>query len=336
MLLFMDGFDHYTSQADMLLKGWVLPDGRGVGTGPSGRFGRCMLFAGGGGGYAPYAELLVPNSSRLLNGFAYMAPQGGVPFVRFYDGATAQVYLAFDGSWKLTAYSGASSWATTFTYAPSTWIYAELRVDFGTGTSGRIVVKVNGQTVLDQASINTAPSGVARGNMVQYYQNGGNNQSASYDDLYLCDGTGTANNDFLGDCRVETLLPSGAGAETQWTPSAGANYTNVDEVPADGDTTYNKSNTVGQVDTYALPDLASVTGLIYGVQYLQSVRKDNAGTRLVAPVARIGGADYPGSDTGLGNSYVYTREIKEKSPATAAAWTISEINAMEYGVKVTG
>jgi hypothetical protein len=134
---------------------------------------------------------------------------------------------------------------------------------------------------------------------------------------------------------VELLLPSGAGAETQWTPSAGSNYQNVDENPENGDTDYNKSNTVGQVDTYAMANLVSVAGLIYGVQYLEYARKDNAGTRTIAPVARIGGADYLGSNVNLSDSYAYTREIKELSPATAAAWTISEINAMEFGVKVT-
>ena len=42
------------------------------------------------------------------------------------------------------------------------------------------------------------------------------------DDLYICDGTGSApHNTFLGDCRVDTLLPTADGTAQQWTPSTG-------------------------------------------------------------------------------------------------------------------
>jgi hypothetical protein len=33
----------------------------------------------------------------------------------------------------------------------------------------------------------------------------------TYDDYYICDGTGSVNNDFLGDMRVETSLVNAVG-----------------------------------------------------------------------------------------------------------------------------
>ena len=60
------------------------------------------------------------------------------------------------------------------------------------------------------------------------------------DDLYVLDGTAStpANNDFLGDVRVEGLDPNAAGSNAAWTPSAGANYACVNETPPTDDTSY--------------------------------------------------------------------------------------------------
>jgi hypothetical protein len=218
-----------------------------------------------------------------------------------------------------------------------TWYYIEIKVVIH-DTAGSVELRINGATVASASGVDTRNGGTGVVNGFQFGAgHGGSSQrtNANFCDLYVCDGSGAINNSFLGDCKVECLFPNGAGAETQWTPSAGSNYQNVDETPPNDDTDYNKSNTVDQVDTYAMTDLASTTGLIYGVQYLDYVRKDNAGSRHIAPVARIGGTDYAGADASLGDSYVYTREIHELSPATAAAFTISEVNAMEFGLKVT-
>jgi hypothetical protein len=57
--------------------------------------------------------------------------------------------------------------------------------------------------------------------------------------VYVLDNTGTQNNDLIGDCRIETLYPNGAGNYAQLSANgAGTNYGCVNEHPADDDTTY--------------------------------------------------------------------------------------------------
>jgi ABC-type sugar transport system substrate-binding protein len=64
-------------------------------------------------------------------------------------------------------------------------------------------------------------------------------------------------------------------------------------------------------------------------------RKDNAGTRTVARLFRASATDYVGGDNSLSTSYALYRDIMEKNPDTNAAWTSSDITALEAGVKVT-
>jgi hypothetical protein len=71
------------------------------------------------------------------------------------------------------------------------------------------------------------------------------------------------------------------------------------------------------------------------VEHWIYARKDDAGTRKVAPLFRISSTDYVGSDDTLSTSYQYFGQIYENSPATSAAWSISEINNAEIGLKLT-
>ena len=86
----------------------------------------------------------------------------------------------------------------------------------------------------------------------------------------MCDTGGSANNDFLGDVRVETLFPTADGANTAWTPSAaGSHFNKVNEATGtfpDGDTTYVADATPGDRDTYVMSDLAAAAGNVYGVR----------------------------------------------------------------------
>jgi hypothetical protein len=81
-------------------------------------------------------------------------------------------------------------------------------------------------------------------------------------------------------------------------------------------------------------DLATTAGTIKGVQYLLSARKDDAGARSIAPVARPATTDRVGTTVALGASYSYVREIAELNPEDSAAWEIADINGMKYGVKL--
>ena len=158
-----------------------------------------------------------------------------------------------------------------------------------------------------------------------------------YDDLAINNIIGIRNNSWLGLGGIIGLVPTGAGNYTQLTPSAGANWQCVDEVPPDDDGTYVEDAIVDQKDTYGMQDLVITPGKvadIAAVQWLCRGLNTVSESGDFARLLRIAGVDYQGSDVGYDRSYDYHPEILETSPATGVAWTEAEVNALEVGMVV--
>lgn len=154
-------------------------------------------------------------------------------------------------------------------------------------------------------------------------------------DIALLDGTGTVNNTWPGDCRVQTLVPNGNGDTSQGVGSdsdSTNNYLLVDELPFSS-TDYVGFTTDGEGDTYTLTDLAAATTTVKGVQLVFSAAKSDAGTKSIKRRMRSVGTTYVGSSIALGTSYQTSIELFENDPATAAAWTVSGVNALEAGAE---
>jgi hypothetical protein len=154
-----------------------------------------------------------------------------------------------------------------------------------------------------------------------------------YDDIYICNGAGSTNNDFLGNIFVETLNPDGAGNSTQLTPSAGSNYQNVDETTKpDDDTTYNTADADGETDLYTVSNPTKTTDPL-GVQVQALVRTTDADRRTIRLPIRNNAVDSEGSDIGiLADTYQGRSRILE-TDANGDPWTNSLINGLEIGIK---
>lgn len=136
---------------------------------------------------------------------------------------------------------------------------------------------------------------------------------------------------YLGERRIQTLLPSGAGNSAGLTPLAGANYAAVDEASPDADTTY-VSGTGGR-DTYAFGNLSGVSA-VEAVKVASYSRKLDVGTRTVAPVIRHAGTDYVGSGQTMPGLYYRRDQVYNTNPGTSSVWTPADVDAAEFGVEV--
>ena len=156
------------------------------------------------------------------------------------------------------------------------------------------------------------------------------------DDLYICDGTGSTNNTFLGDVTVEKLTPNGNGNSSVLVGSDGNstdNYLLVDETtPSTAD--YVGSATEGDKDTYAYSNIAGAPASVLGVAVNSYQAKSDSGTKFARPVVRSGTTDYVGTSVSLSTSYVAGQQLWETDPDTAVAWTESGVNAIEAGFEV--
>jgi hypothetical protein len=217
------------------------------------------------------------------------------------------------------------------------WHYIEVYATIH-DTTGRVTVRVDGNVVIDFTG-DTRNGGTSMNiDAIRFrtgiYSSWTPNSPITIDDLYVCDGTGAVNNSFLGDVRVQSLMPSGAGSSTQLTPTGSANnYANVNEVPYNS-ATYNASSTVGQRDTYALSDLVGNTTAIFGVQSVAHMQKNDAGTANAKVVLKSGASVYYDATQSLGASTAAYVQLRETDPATSAAWTVGNANALEAGMEV--
>lgn len=251
------------------------------------------------------------------------------------DAGTVQIGVRLNTDGTLSALRGTTVIGTsTATLTVNVYAYLELATLLHPST-GTVEVRLNGVAVVTVPAGDTTQTANSTANEVAIGSFSNTALTVDFDDVYICDGTGAApHNTFLGDCRVDTLLPSADGTSQQWTPSTpGTHYTLVDDA-APNTTDYVSSSTVGQRDTYGMQDLTAATGTIYGVQLNLAALKSDAGARSIKPLVLSGASEALGSATALSTSQTYTRHVQTTDPATAAAWTEAGVNAAQCGAEV--
>jgi len=157
------------------------------------------------------------------------------------------------------------------------------------------------------------------------------------DDLYVCSGEGTENNDFLGDIQVEALFPNAVGTDTDWSlTGAASNHVATQDNPADGDTSYVSSTTLAEKDVYNFDNLSLASGTVLGTQMVSYSRKEESGNRSMQLVVSSNATESNSSDFKIDETtYKMYINATETDPDTAVAWTVSGINAAQFGQEIS-
>jgi len=339
-LRFCDSFDHYET-ADITMK-WSSTGGISPTIGVVGRNGTSGLRLANLLGSS--ISKTIDNQQTWIIGFAVSIaslPASDLPIVQIIDSSTTQVTFCIASDGKIKAYRGESWSGGTLLGTSSSGIgagsfyYLELKVIID-NTIGAVEVRINASSVLSLTGVDTQVTANAYANVIMIGEDSGASVlQTDIDDLVILDGTGSVNSNFIGDVRVEALLPNGDGNYSQWTPVGSAtNYQNVDENPPDDDTTYNVEGTSGQKDSFAIQNVSLVTGTVKGLVTHMATRKDDAGTRQIRRFVRVSGTDYAGSAVTVQSSYIYNSEVLETNPNTSSPWSLTELNVLEAGVEV--
>lgn len=152
------------------------------------------------------------------------------------------------------------------------------------------------------------------------------------DDIVIWNDTGTDFTGQLGFHRIEAKLPDGAGNYTDFTPSAGSNYQNVDEAGTpDDDTTYNESSAANDKDTFTVGNL-SIANDVKGVSV--KVYAKTTGTGTARAMIRSASTDATETTETMTTSYDTYRGVFEVDPNGSAAWSVSAFNSLEAGYEV--
>jgi len=207
--------------------------------------------------------------------------------------------------------------------------------------TGSFEVRVEGETIMSEPSIDTQNGGGANYFEVTLVEVANITETHRFDHFYICDGTGGVEDDFLGPHLVDNFLASGPGNASEFTAvPAVSNELNVDDNPPDDDTSYNHSDVIGDQDLYDI-DISSLpagnTIVAGSLEFM--IRKSNLQGRSCKTLVRAGGTTYD-QGTHAVTSEVYTRhskasiadEILRVNPDTGVAWTRTDV--FEIGVEV--
>lgn len=309
------------------------------------RTGTTALYSNNSPEYATKQLAVADEHATLIIGFGHYQQQPErkqLVSLMSDSQATAHISLTSesDGSYQVRRgdWNGTVLGTTTSgLYTATTWHYVELKVTLHDST-GVVGIHVDGTSVLSLTGQDTKNGGTKTGfDSFRFGSVDGSSSDGYYDDLYLCTGAGSVNNDFLGECRVRTLYPNGNGATSNGVGSDSNsvnNYLLVDEaILVTGTADYVDLAATNDEDTYTFDDLPDTSGTVAAVQLIAYAEKTDAGAKSLALVTRISSTDYASSDQVLGTSFAYKQSIRETSPATATAFTRAEVNGAEFGVR---
>lgn len=257
--------------------------------------------------------------------------------VEFRDSTTSQVNVTFNPSTKVFAvYRGASVIGTGTTVASTgSWYYVECKILVNSST-GTAALHVNGNVDVNLSSLNTQVSANAYANTIAIKGPAASSISGAYqiDDVYILDGSGAANNTFLGDMKVEAVRVIEAGNYAAWTPNIiGTPNFECVQVLADG--LFVESNTSTNKDSYICSHLNKVDSNIAGVQAIYWARNTDSTQHQIDASVRISGTDYFSSAVTITDTaFKAYQHIWEEDPSTSAAWIVSGVNDAEFGQKL--
>lgn len=345
-LRFLDSFNAYAT-ADIGLRYDILTTVSSNPTidGGSGRFGggNSLKFAAAGSG--SFLGKTLDAQSEWIVGFGlFFTNTGGTPFICGWESGTdVQIFMGINAANKLYLVSG-NSLTTIATSATaliaSTWYYIEWKLTIASSsTAGTNIVRVwdtgvSTDHITLPAATNTNPASTGTANKF-FLESSSTSANTHFCDLYIFDGTGSINNDFVGDSRIDLMNPTGLGSQIDWTtvgsgsPSA---YAVVSETTQDGDTTYISDNTVNHENNYTWSSLSSSSFQVYGLQLTAVARYDDGGPHSFKFANNlIGQIQTLGSSISVTGSYAYYSSQFNKD-CNASPWTPTTMNALEAGV----
>ena len=348
-LLWIDGFDSY---------------GTSVGSAPSpaGIVGRKYATVhedqidiengrlGGYGAQLQYdfnlqiAAPAITTDSTLVVGFAFHfktnLPANPSFLIAFYDGTQQGMNLRINSAGEIEVRRNTTSLETTsgLGLLAGAWYYLELKVVCG--SSGTYEVRLNTVTVANNggSAINTKAGTHNYHDLFMWKGTSGtwsDTDSIVIDDAYCLDGSGSVNNDFLGNMRVVTLRPDEAGDSAQFTPDTGDNYARVNEEVCGDDSNYVEDATTGHEDLYGYAALTGIVANIKGIMVCTDCRETDATPFTIKTVCKPTTTDRPDAGQSVGSTtYVTKRRILETNPDGTDPWDVTSINATQFGVQV--
>ncbi len=275
-------------------------------------------------------------------------PQGNVnspAIMRFSDtGNGTQISVYCNPSGYLLVYRGESPGGALLgqssvpVITAGAWAHVEIKV-FIHDSTGTVEVRVNEVVKINLTAQDTKATSNAEVTNIIWDNYGLSDTTVAetfyIKDLVIWDTNGSQNNDFIGDCRVITLLPD-TDVSLNWSCSTGTDGGNlIDETdPNDADYIYAASPPPSAFvsELTNLPvDVTTVKALLPFVRML----KTDGGTAAVQTSLVSSAVDDNGADNAITVAATTYYDVSELDPNTGTAWTPTTTNAARLKINRT-
>jgi hypothetical protein len=199
-------------------------------------------------------------------------------------------------------------------------------------SGGVLQIKLDGSTVIDYTGDTTSSSEYVTKVHFRGIDAGGT--ETLWDDIVINDTSGSLNNSWPGQVRLQPIRPVAAGDSTQFTRAGidlGTNHAQLrDKGAIDA---MLQSDTVDELDLYEMdvPDLPA-GALIQNVIVMATARIES-GSGSLALVAKNGGNTDQGSDQVLTAGWQGLVEVFPTNPTDDQAWAEADLDGLQLGIK---
>lgn len=244
-----------------------------------------------------------------------------------------RVFLQND--YKLKAVVGTTEVASgTELVSVYAWHLLEVHVKIA-DSGGVIQVKIDGVLDIDYEGDTKSGSETEIKGFEFYFDS-----TVFIDDFAVNDTSGAVDNSWCGDGHVIALKPNSSGDSSDFVGSDSDsvdNYALVDDIPSDSDTTYVESATPDDCDLYNL-EACGIDSDMYEIKriFIEGRGKDTTtGSGIVTPLIKTSGSEIESDQVELTTTYAQIKsEEWVTNPMTGSAWTPTEVDALQIGIKV--
>lgn len=298
------------------------------------RYGRPGITFSTGAIWAAFVNVF-PNVNRCGLHIAFYLPSlsQATTVAAYLDGQSVQVNLnvTTTGLLQVVLPSGAvlaNSGANLL--QANRWYSIEWEVVFASG-GGATTVQVNNVQWLTQSSITTKTTANAYANGFSLGSPTASNANGqSYTDVVLWDTTGSANNTFYGDCRVDFMAATGTATMNNFTSFTGG--------LSDPSGTLYQSLTPNATVLSSVAAPPNITGIIKSVAPVIQARKtDNSFAHdagLIVGTSSSGSLATETSSAVSSTTVWTTYGVSFPTQPSGAAWTTTDLNTLQVGAKV--
>lgn len=335
-IIFMDGPDHYGTNAGLLLNG-EYADAHNLGisanTGPGG-VGHTINM----GDFSPADLRKVLPGERSVIGVGnrwYFQSLFNSTLVTFYDlfgNRIGFLSILTTGALQYQNSAGQLIFRTDPVIVAQSWQFIEIVVGFADDNTGFVRLGVDSVTIYDNDAVQTQPVTDPVQNIASSV-NWGPTLGPKIRDMYIWDNTGDLNNSGMqGDRQILTSFAT-ADALDDWVPSAGGTGWPLVSNNPPNDAQFISANAPDLVSTFQMDDIDTDITNISAIRVVSRLWKSDAGLATVKLQVTSSGDTAQGVEKAISTNKVFYASIFEKDPHTDVKWNPAGVNALTAGLE---